>query len=37
MTKESAIQIFEDKQVRSLWDAEQELWFFSVIDILIRN
>ncbi|MBK8393530.1 MAG: hypothetical protein IPL23_31590 [Saprospiraceae bacterium] len=34
MTKESAIQIFEDKQVRSLWDAEQELWFSSVIDII---
>ena len=34
MTKESAIQIFEDKQVRSLWDAEQELWFFSVIDVI---
>lgn len=34
MTKESAIQIFEDKQVRSLWDAEQELWFFPVIDII---
>ena len=34
MTKESAIQIFEDKQVRSLWDAEQELWYISIIDVV---
>ncbi|HOY11830.1 MAG TPA: Bro-N domain-containing protein [Saprospiraceae bacterium] len=34
MTKESAIQIFEDKQVRSIWDAEQELWYISIIDVV---
>jgi hypothetical protein len=34
MTKETAIKLFEQKQVRSLWDAEQEKWFFSIIDVL---
>jgi len=34
MTKESAIQLFEQKQVRSLWDSEQEKWYFSVIDVI---
>ncbi len=32
MTKETAIKLFEQKQVRSVWDAEQEKWFFSIID-----
>jgi hypothetical protein len=27
------IQIFENKKIRSLWDAEQEEWYFSVVDI----
>ncbi len=34
MTKETAIQIFEQKQVRSHWDSEQEKWFFSIIDVV---
>jgi len=34
MTKESAIQLFEQKQVRSLWNSEQEKWYFSVIDVI---
>jgi hypothetical protein len=34
MTKETAIKLFEQKQVRSLWDAEKEKWFFSIIDVL---
>ena len=34
MTKESAIQLFEQKQVRSLWDSEQEKWYFSIVDVL---
>ena len=28
------LKIFEDKQIRSHWDAEKELWFFSVVDII---
>jgi hypothetical protein len=34
MTKQDAIQIFEDKRVRTVWDEEQEKWFFSVIDVI---
>ncbi len=34
MTKESAIQLFEQKQVRSVWDNEQEKWYFSIIDVI---
>ncbi len=34
MTKLNAIQLFEDKKVRTVWDAEQEKWFISVIDVI---
>ena len=34
MKKQNAIQIFEEKNVRTLWDADQEKWFFSVIDVI---
>jgi hypothetical protein len=34
MTKETAIKLFEQKQVRSVWDAEQEKWYFSIIDVI---
>ncbi|MDP2160029.1 MAG: Bro-N domain-containing protein [Flavobacterium sp.] len=32
MKQENAIQLFENKKVRTLWDAENEKWFFSIID-----
>ena len=34
MEKQNAIKIFEDKRVRTLWDAENEKWYFSVIDVI---
>jgi hypothetical protein len=34
MNKQAAIQIFEEKQVRTVWDAEKEKWFFSIIDVI---
>lgn len=34
MTKENVIQLFEEKQVRSVWDAEKEKWFFSIVDVV---
>lgn len=34
MTKESAIKLFEQKQVRSVWDEDQEKWYFSIIDVI---
>jgi len=30
----SNIQLFEDKKVRSHWDSENEIWYFSVIDVI---
>jgi len=34
MTKQDAIKLFEDKKVRTVWDGEQEKWYFSVIDVV---
>ena len=34
MTQQNAIQIFEDKMVRTVWDDEQEKWYFSIIDVI---
>ena len=33
MTQKRQIQLFEEKKVRSVWDEEQEKWYFSVIDV----
>ena len=32
MTKHDAIKIFEDKKVRTIWDDQQEKWYFSIVD-----
>ena len=34
MEKQTSIKLFETKQVRSNWDAEQEKWFFSIVDVI---
>jgi len=34
MKQENTIKIFEHKKVRTLWDAEQEKWYFSIIDAI---
>jgi hypothetical protein len=34
MTKETSIKIFEQKQIRSSWDEEQEKWYFSIVDVI---
>ena len=31
---ENKIKIFENKQVRTVWDAEAEEWYFSVVDVV---
>ena len=33
MAQKHQIQIFGDKKVRSVWDEEQEKWFFSIVDV----
>ena len=30
----SSIKIFEDKKIRTVWDEEQQDWYFSVVDIV---
>ena len=34
MTKETAIRLFNEKQIRTHWDEEQEKWFFSIVDVV---
>ncbi|MDT3738490.1 MAG: Bro-N domain-containing protein [Candidatus Kapabacteria bacterium] len=34
MKKDTAIKLFEQKQVRSLWDDEDEKWLFSIVDVV---
>lgn len=34
MTKENAIKLFEDKQVRSVWDEDAEKWYISIVDVV---
>ncbi|MFH2043699.1 MAG: BRO family protein [Pseudomonadota bacterium] len=34
MSKENKIQLFEKQKVRTLWDEEQEKWYFSVQDVV---
>lgn len=34
MTKQQALQLFEERKVRSVWDNEQEKWYFSIVDVV---
>ena len=34
MKQQDAIQLFENKKVRTIWDSEQEKWFISIIDVI---
>jgi hypothetical protein len=34
MSKREAIQIFEERQVRTIWDADQEKWYVSIVDVI---
>ncbi len=34
MTKKESIKIFEDRNIRSLWDDETEEWYFSIVDVV---
>jgi len=34
MTKKQAIQLFEEKKVRTAWDDETEKWYFAVTDVV---
>lgn len=32
MTQKQAIKLFEEKKIRTVWDDEQEKWYFSIVD-----
>jgi len=34
MKQEDTIKIFEEKEVRTLWDGDREEWFISIVDII---
>lgn len=34
MTQQNKIQLFEEKQVRTVWDDQQEKWYFSIVDVV---
>lgn len=34
MSKETAIKLFEEKQVRTIWDEGQEKWYISIVDVI---
>jgi len=33
MTKKQALQLFEQRKVRTVWDDEKEKWYFSIVDV----
>ena len=33
MTKKEALQLFEEKKIRSVWDDKEEKWYFSIVDV----
>lgn len=33
MTKKEALQLFEEKKIRSVWDDKAEKWYFSIVDV----
>jgi len=34
MEQNDKIQLFEDKRIRTAWDAEKEEWYFSIVDVV---
>lgn len=34
MTQKQAIQLFEERKVRTVWDDQTEEWYFSIVDVI---
>jgi prophage antirepressor-like protein len=34
MTKKQAIQLFQERKVRTVWDDKEEKWYFSIVDVV---
>ena len=34
MSRQEIIKIFGDREIRSVWDDEAEIWYFSIVDVV---
>jgi len=34
MTKKQAIQLFQERKVRTVWDDKEEKWYFAIVDVV---
>ena len=34
MTKKQALQLFEERKVRTVWDDQEEKWYFVIVDVV---
>ena len=34
MTKKESLKLFEDKKIRTVWDSDQEKWYFAIVDVV---
>jgi DNA-damage-inducible protein D len=34
MTKETAVKLFEHRQIRTKWDDEKQKWYFAIVDVI---
>jgi prophage antirepressor-like protein len=34
MKEQNKIKLFEDKKVRTVWELDQEKWYFSIVDVV---
>ena len=34
MTQQQALQLFEERKVRTVWDTDTEKWYFSIVDVV---
>jgi len=34
MSQKEALQLFEERKVRTVWDDQEEKWYFSIVDVV---
>ena len=34
MTQYHSVKLFEEKKIRFSWDAESEIWYYSIVDVV---
>ena len=34
MTQKQSLKLFEERNIRTIWDDTQEKWYFSVVDVI---